>query len=149
MKDKNNLAPINVWSGGDYLNTREGYIRAGNNILTVSNEYSINGETSIKSTRIGDTGTYFDICHLTDLNEGDTITISASIYNPECICSCVVYSQNPATNITLMRLPKSDKVNKISISGQIPLFDHYVTMRCFVMELGCSVYIDDVDVRIS
>lgn len=149
MKDTNNIAPINVWSGGDYLNTREGYLRGENNILTVSNEYSINGEASIKSTRIGDIGTYFDSYRFSELNEGDTITISAYIYNPECRCTIILYSCSPGSNISGIVLPKSDKVNKITLSGEVPEFDNYVTMRCFVNELDCSVYIDDVDVRIS
>lgn len=149
MKDKNNIAPLNIWSAGEYLNTREGFLQGENNILTVSDNYSIIGETCIKSTRIGDVGTYFDNYRFTDLNEGDTITVSAYICNPECQCTILLYSYSPSSNISRLTVPKSKNINKISISGKIIPYTSYITMRCFVNELNCNTYIDNIEVTIS
>ena len=51
VKDKNNLASFNQWSGGQYQNNTDGFTVVMGGSLSVSREYSTIGETSIKSTK--------------------------------------------------------------------------------------------------
>lgn len=53
MKDKNNVLTYNQWSGTDYLNNTTEFIRSSGNVLIeLSNEWSVNGENSLKITKL-------------------------------------------------------------------------------------------------
>lgn len=52
IKDKNNLAPYNAWTGSDYLKNVTDFSHHNN--LKSSTDWSYNGERSLKLTRIAE-----------------------------------------------------------------------------------------------
>ena len=85
VKDKDNLAPHNVWSGGDYSHDFTGFTLMGqddNNFTELDNTHPTNGEYNIKLTRINESPYYYNIQYVYTVNSedyGKTATLTADI----------------------------------------------------------------------
>lgn len=144
MKDKNNLADYNCWSGTEYLKNRDGFYKDNSMNIMPSNIWSDIGETSLKISGLNNKNV--DINRLYNLTAGDTITVSLIIYNPTTNCRCHIRTNEES--IIVVQVPKSKKQQKVTISTIIPENISWITLRTFLNVDG-EIYMDNIIINID
>ena len=148
MKDNNNLLSFNVWSGGDYKQSTDGFI-SSNCKLTTSNKFSINGENSLKiTTQIRDDWPLADTNRIYDKLSGN-ITAELKIYAPEGDMLIILFAYSPNKDIARIIVPKNDNIQSIKLTGDIPIDYNYLTIRLFPRTSDVPFYIDDLSLTID
>ena len=88
VKDKLNLYSYNVWSGGEYDNTLTEIVFHTGQDVTITDEYSTNGNKSFKIVKINNEPSYFAIdCKQLQINPNQIITITADIKLVQGTCN--------------------------------------------------------------
>lgn len=113
------MASHNQWSGGQYLNTTEGFeIRMGG-ILSVSNEYSTLGKTSIKSTPDNQNKCSLDFKHvITNTDIGKQAIFDFDTYSSKNTVASLYYRLNSNAGSGVI-------LNTINVPGNITTHVHF------------------------
>ena len=141
MKDNTNKVDYNVWSCGEYNGANNGFEQGADAIVQPSNEFSTNGEYSIKAIRKSElygTTTFTRISNLTGTNN---ITATCQVYSPN---NKVKLELNNGSTLTGTICPKSSTVNTISLSTTIT--SNYVDLRIFLYAVDDYVFIDNIKI---
>lgn len=143
MKDNNNVLDYNCWSGTEYNKNTNQFSFIGTSGIS-SNEWSNVGDTSLKVSTPS-IAQAFDIQHMT-VNSGKTVTISFAMYNPSIQVRAAIRTNTGA--LSTVTIPASNEVKVITLSALISSSYDWVTLRCFLDQVG-SCFIDDIVFNIS
>lgn len=141
VKDKDNLASVNQWSGGDYNNNTAGL--SGTLTAEVSSDYSTNGDKSFKITSSGSDYAYCGLfTSSSQFSNGDSVTGSIKILNnsgSSVTLRLLQIEGNAYQNVTV---PSSDTIQTVSVSHTLTA-DSSVSLRIVSYAL-ITVYVDDI-----
>lgn len=146
VKDKNNLADYNFWSGGDYLKNTNN-ISVDNGTIELSSYHS-NGECSFKLIRTSSDGNcIFRVTPITLTNEdiGKIVNFSCDIYSPNNNASIQIYNNSYKT----AQVPVNDNFYTYSISHIITITNGKYSIFLTNNELGAYCYIDNISIIIQ
>lgn len=146
VKDKDNLASHNFWSGGDYLKNTNGILslRSTLELSTISshNQYSI--KVIRPTTSTGTSGIQIKPV-LAEQDIGKEITVSCDIYTPNNSVSIQIYSNNYVT----INIPVNDKFYTYQATHKISITNTIIAIFMNVKEEEQYYYIDNVNVSIK
>ena len=137
MKDTNNLISYSQWSCGDYNTPIDNLTRVNTAVLTINQDISTNGESSLKglfNTRSG----YFDF-HIPDINVGSyTVSFDAFCPNEAVICS-----MNRPSELSRVTIPKNNSIQHIELVGTVNSAGELI-VRFFNGFNGNFIYLDNL-----
>ena len=120
VKDKNNLASFNQWSGGGYSHNTNGLIVYDINPITVTvdNNYSTNGDSCFKIESQGKQWGYTDVV-FNDFNIGEKIQASLDILPLQSSCILNIFAVTASENIMVsaVTIPQNSTFQTYSISS--------------------------------
>ena len=119
VKDKNNLASFNQWSGGDYSHNTNGLLIYPSQpiIAEVNTNYSINGESCFEVISEGKLWGYIDII-FTEFTIGKILQVSVDILPLESSCALNIYAVGPNQEVTsTVNIPQNNTFSTYSISS--------------------------------
>lgn len=141
MKDTKNLLDYNVWSAGDYLTTMDGFSGGNEAIVQLSNEFSINGEYSIKTIRKSPLYGTTLFTRLSNLTGTNTINATVKVYSPNNHVKVNLYNGSILTEVTC---PASSTVQNISLTTTVT--SSYVDLRFFLDNVDDFIFVDDISI---
>lgn len=137
MKDTNNLISYSQWSCGDYNTPIDNLTQINTAVLTINQDISTNGESSLKglfNTRSG----YFDF-HIPDINVGSyTISFDAFCPNEAVICG-----MNRPSELSRVTIPKNNSIQHIELAGTVNSAGELI-VRFFNSFDGNFIYLDNL-----
>ena len=142
VKDKSNLLNYNIWSAGDYLHTLNGFTKAGNGNLIISNESSINGDYSIKATPTSNQ--YCNVILTPEFDESKT-------YLFYCYCKNQISGANLQLRdnnsiISSVTIPVAFSFQYISLELNHPLNNYTIVFRTY--NSNYPLFIDNLNLQI-
>lgn len=145
VKDKDNLFPYKIWSGGDLneqLIYNTDYLSGHQISINRDNEYSFNGDYSFKLSPGEQAWLRFKV-NISSEDIGKIITVQAKVYSPNnSIQSNLLFNNNNTLikNITV-NVARNTKFVNVQISSEI--IEN--TTECF-FNFSCSsnLFIDDL-----
>ena len=148
MKENQNLIDMNIWSGGDYDNSLTNVqCNQDNQKCIISNEWSINGETSFKITRGGGSGYNWCRFRYPSTDARQTITAKLKVYSPTAEADIWLCDINGSTegSHTGVRITQSDTVQTISLTytGTLSTVTSYA-IRVNLLSDDTCLFIDDI-----
>lgn len=142
VKDKLNLIDYNSWTGGDYLkNVSTTYTNAYAKV-SISTDWSDNGDTSFYCELIDESGTWkwVDLFRmLSSTYESGTYTLTLTAHNPTDTVQIVLYNDS---NVQAVTLPPSETSSTITITGDLSN-DKFVSCRA-IQNRPLSVFFDNI-----
>lgn len=145
---------INLWSGGEYNNTLNNIqCNQDNQKVIISDEYSINGETSFKIMRGGGTGYNWTRFRVPCTETGKTMTVKCRIYSPNAsadIWLCDMNGGSTEGERTSIRVYPSKNVMEISLTytGKLTTLTHYA-LRINLLNDDTYLFVDDLSLTSS
>lgn len=144
VKDKENLLPFNVWSGGEYNNDLTG-ITLNNMIGTVTKEWHINGESSFKFIS-NDNVSNFRI-DLIYTSVGNTLILSIDCLNTQYTMVLKFYQLRGSAvlNQKSLSIPTSNNSQNISLSTTT--LENITSIRVLVEStnhIGQTILVDNI-----
>lgn len=149
IKNHNNLIDFNIWSGTELDDNINGFITGGGQLIKSSDDWAFFGNKSFKILKVNDEGLWTDLL-LSDLNCGDTVHASFSVFNPNCkVNMFFVFTDNQNNqrfSNSLLNL-KSDNAKTISMDCSIDDDIIAVSLRfCILGDVGSTCYIDNINI---
>ncbi|WP_296882100.1 hypothetical protein [uncultured Methanobrevibacter sp.] len=119
VKDKTNIVPHNVWTAGDYSKNTNKFNTWNNGVITTSNEWSSNGEYSIKFTQ--STATAWPGCDaVISINGEVKVEFTVDILTNTRLW-VVLYEMAPNPhNLTNIIAPASSDKTTITLTYELP-----------------------------
>ena len=153
VKDKDNLASYNQWSGGQYLNNTTGFeIRMGG-ILSVSNEYPTIGTTSIKASPDNNNKCSVDTVHVISASDiGKKIIFYFDLYSTNTIILSVYYRLTSNTGqgvVTSTISAPGNMVNHMILTLDEILENTYSVSFRASSNKQQPIYIDNIHINIQ
>jgi hypothetical protein len=140
VKDTNNILPYNLWSGTDYEEIINFSKSANMNVIS-SSENSYNGEKSYKIQSNNQSLQYagFDM----SINNGQNITVSLAIYNPNKNLTLRIQDNNNITDQVSIEIPPNNNWAIYSISFTAKSNTSVRTL--FIFSNGGVSYLDNIN----
>ena len=139
---------MNLWSGGDYDNSLTNVqCNQDNQKCIISNDWSINGETSFKINRGG--GTSYNWCRFRypSTDAGQTITAKLKVYSPTAEADIWLCDINGSTegSHNSVRVYPSTKTQEIilTFTGTLSTVTSYAIRVNLLYDDTC-LFIDDI-----
>ena len=118
----------------------------------ISNEWSFNGDHSLKLTKISETSSWYRFRVSPSLTQA-TITVKAKVYSPHTslTLNLLQYNQNTVLDSESINISQSESMQPISISKTLVENVNYIYFNFANNngELGTAFYIDDVFISIQ
>ena len=141
VKDKKNVLSLNLWSAGDYLHNTSGCGNSSLFNLSVSNDWSTQGDESFLCECVG--SGYPDLIRLpVGSYESGDYALKCNIYNPTQEFAISFFNGTLQSRITI---PKSEEITRVTAT--LPGVDNtnYLSIR-LICNTGDKFYIDDVSI---
>lgn len=150
MKDKNNIAPTNLWAGTDYSGTPNNlYISSDKIKVYNSNQYSVIGEKSLKITSLENNTSYdYVVLYRNNFNTGN-LTVFIHILNKYSNNLKLRIYENNTSSYSDVNIPINENIQKISISREIGSEDVSITLRINQHSQTYNFYIDNLKLSYS
>lgn len=137
MKDTNNLISYSQWSCGDYNTPIDNLASVNTAVLTINQEISTNGESSLKGLFVTRSG-YFDF-HIPNISVG-SYTLSFDAFCPN---EAVVCGMNRPSELSRVTIPKNNCIQHIELSGTVISAGELI-VRFFNNFDGNVIYLDNL-----
>ena len=147
IKDTENLATYNQWSGGDYSHNTNGLQVYTNQpiTITIDKDHSTNNDSSFKVVSTGKLWGFIDIL-ITDFDIGDKIqaTIDLLPIQSSCILSVRAEGSNADIMTSIVTVPQNSVFNTYSVtSTSIPMGTTEVRIRISQNTVNPSTFFMD------
>ena len=151
VKDKNNIFTHNVWSGGDYLNSVQGFVPSYSECISVSNEWCVNGNQSIK---LNNTKTRDITCRIYNIpaSMGDTVSFNIHILNRNdhnITAQVIQNNSGGGQSQAAVQVPSSENEQSITVTKNIDQDITDVMVQISGITPDDIVFIDDLSFIIS
>ena len=145
VKDKNNLLTFNQWTCTDYLKNTEGFSNSPACGIESSTEYAVNGERSLKITKLDDRNSYTRITYNKPLIE-KTITFSGTI-NTKGNMNITIFEMynNVDINVSRINIP-SGVTQEFAVSLTTSAQNDYFIFQALITD---DTYWDNLQLNIQ
>lgn len=143
VKDKDNLYSINLWSGGELINTLNPSEYVTNGSFVISEVWSNKGNKSIK---LNGNWIRFPIS-ITSEDVGKTATIKAKVYVPNETVTCHLMLNESVASSVVVPSSEPDRVATVELTTSIAEGNDSVKFNVLSGSVAC--YIDSVECYIS
>ena len=150
VKDKENLASHNIWSGGEYNKNSQSDIHLSNATVIISDEHSTNGEYSYKVTPSSETG-YFNVYYDVLNNITGKTAILTLDYSSESSTTHINIIQFNSHNAELSRVhlqpPSTDEFNPITMTASN--LNQDCVILCIRVSFSTIIFLDNISLKIQ